>query len=77
MPNVVLTPHLGSAVLELREGMANVVVDNHRADRGGAPLELHQSGGVSAWARHCAGGQAAEEARPLESARAGLRPRPG
>jgi glyoxylate reductase len=28
MPNVVLTPHLGSAVLELREGMANVVVDN-------------------------------------------------
>ena len=28
MPNVVLTPHLGSAVLDLREGMANVVVDN-------------------------------------------------
>jgi glyoxylate reductase len=28
MPNVVLTPHLGSAVLALREGMANVVVDN-------------------------------------------------
>jgi glyoxylate reductase len=28
LPNVVLTPHLGSAVLELREGMANVVVDN-------------------------------------------------
>lgn len=28
MPNVVLTPHLGSAVLELREGMAHVVVDN-------------------------------------------------
>jgi glyoxylate reductase len=28
MPNVVLTPHLGSAVLTLREGMANVVVDN-------------------------------------------------
>jgi glyoxylate reductase len=28
MTNVVLTPHLGSAVLELREGMANVVVDN-------------------------------------------------
>ena len=26
--NVVLTPHLGSAVLELREGMAHVVVDN-------------------------------------------------
>jgi glyoxylate reductase len=28
MPNVVLTPHLGSAVHELREGMAHVVVDN-------------------------------------------------
>jgi len=28
MQNVVLTPHLGSAVKELREGMANVVVDN-------------------------------------------------
>ena len=28
LPNVVLTPHLGSAVPELREGMAHVVVDN-------------------------------------------------
>jgi glyoxylate reductase len=28
MQNVVLTPHLGSAVRELRESMANVVVDN-------------------------------------------------
>ena len=28
MNNVVLTPHLGSGVLELREGMAHVVVDN-------------------------------------------------
>lgn len=28
MSNVVLTPHLGSAVLELREAMAHVVVDN-------------------------------------------------
>jgi glyoxylate reductase len=28
MQNVVLTPHLGSAVKELREAMANVVVDN-------------------------------------------------
>jgi glyoxylate reductase len=28
MSNVVLTPHLGSAVYELREGMAHVVVDN-------------------------------------------------
>jgi len=28
MPNVVLTPHLGSAVMEVREKMANIVVDN-------------------------------------------------
>jgi glyoxylate reductase len=28
MSNVVLTPHLGSAVAELREQMANIVVDN-------------------------------------------------
>jgi glyoxylate reductase len=28
MPNVVLTPHLGTAVLELRDAMANIVVDN-------------------------------------------------
>ena len=28
MDNVVLTPHLGSAVMELRETMAHVVVDN-------------------------------------------------
>ena len=28
MPNVVLTPHLGSAVAELREQLANIVVDN-------------------------------------------------
>jgi glyoxylate reductase len=28
MKNVVLTPHLGSAVTELRESMANVVADN-------------------------------------------------
>jgi glyoxylate reductase len=28
MPNVVLTPHLGSAVVEVREAMANIVVDN-------------------------------------------------
>ena len=31
MKNVVLTPHLGSAVLELRDVMANVVVDNIQA----------------------------------------------
>jgi glyoxylate reductase len=28
MPNVVMTPHVGSAVTELRAAMANVVVDN-------------------------------------------------
>jgi len=28
MPNTVLTPHLGSAVVSLRESMAHVVVDN-------------------------------------------------
>jgi len=28
LPNVVLTPHLGSAVVEVREAMANVVADN-------------------------------------------------
>ena len=28
MKNVVLTPHLGSAVMEVREQMANIVVDN-------------------------------------------------
>jgi glyoxylate reductase len=28
LPNVTLTPHLGSAVFEVREAMANCVVDN-------------------------------------------------
>ena len=37
MPNVVLTPHLGSAVLPLREGMAHVVVDNTIALIEGTP----------------------------------------
>lgn len=31
MKNVVLTPHLGSAVMEVRERMANIVVDNIQA----------------------------------------------
>jgi len=31
MKNVVLTPHLGSAVMEVREQMANIVVDNLEA----------------------------------------------
>jgi len=37
MPNVVLTPHLGSAVAELREEMAHVVVDNIMALIEGRP----------------------------------------
>jgi glyoxylate reductase len=28
LSNVVLTPHIGSAVVEVREDMANIVVDN-------------------------------------------------
>ncbi len=35
MPNVVLTPHLGSAVMEVRDLMANIVVDNIEALIGG------------------------------------------
>src|SRR5262249_22141376 len=31
MKNVVLTPHLGSAVMEVRDRMANIVVDNIEA----------------------------------------------
>ncbi|HTS40701.1 MAG TPA: D-glycerate dehydrogenase [Xanthobacteraceae bacterium] len=38
MPNVVLTPHLGSAVPEVRETMANMVVDNILALIGGHKL---------------------------------------
>jgi glyoxylate reductase len=37
MPNVVLTPHLGSAVAELREEMAHIVVDNIVAVLEGRP----------------------------------------
>lgn len=37
MSNVVLTPHLGSAVAELREAMAHVVVDNILAVLEGRP----------------------------------------
>ena len=38
MKNVVLTPHLGSAVMEVREQMANIVVDNLQAlISGGTP----------------------------------------
>ncbi len=38
MPNVVLTPHLGSATPEVREAMAGIVVDNILAFLGGHRL---------------------------------------
>ncbi len=38
MPNVVLTPHLGSATPEVREAMANIVVDHILAFLGGHKL---------------------------------------
>jgi glyoxylate reductase len=38
MPNVVLTPHLGSATPEVREAMAGIVVDNILAFLGGHKL---------------------------------------
>jgi glyoxylate reductase len=38
MPNVVLTPHLGSGVPEVRQQMANIVVDNILAFLGGHKL---------------------------------------
>jgi len=38
MANVVLTPHLGSATVEVREEMANIVVDNILAFLGGHKL---------------------------------------
>lgn len=37
LPNVVMTPHTGSAVRELREAMANVAVDNILAVLAGKP----------------------------------------
>jgi glyoxylate reductase len=39
LPNVVLTPHLGSATRRTREAMSRLVVDNlHAVERGDAPL---------------------------------------
>src|SRR5207244_13192912 len=39
LPNVVLTPHVGSATAETREAMTRVLVDNLLAvERGGQPL---------------------------------------
>jgi glyoxylate reductase len=38
LPNVALTPHLGSATVETREAMARVVVDNILAAERGEPL---------------------------------------
>ena len=50
MPNVVLTPHLGSASVDMRDAMANIVVDNIVALLAGRrPPEHRQSGGASEW----------------------------
>ena len=50
MKNVVLNPHLGSAAVETREEMANIVVDNIEALlKGKHAAELRQSGSV--WCR--------------------------
>jgi lactate dehydrogenase-like 2-hydroxyacid dehydrogenase len=38
MPNVVLTPHIGSATLETRAGMARMVLDSLNAYFAGAPV---------------------------------------
>jgi glyoxylate reductase len=38
LPNVVLTPHLGSATRQTREAMTRLVVDNIRASERGEPL---------------------------------------
>jgi phosphoglycerate dehydrogenase-like enzyme len=38
LPNVVLTPHLGSATFEARAAMTRVVVDNILAAAAGRPL---------------------------------------
>jgi lactate dehydrogenase-like 2-hydroxyacid dehydrogenase len=38
LPNVVLTPHIGSATVETRESMTRLVVDNIRAAGRGEPL---------------------------------------
>ena len=49
MKNVVLVPHLGSATVEVREEMANIVVDNIVALLRGAPAAEHrQSRGACA-----------------------------
>jgi glyoxylate reductase len=46
MPNVVLAPHLGSATVEVREEMANIVVDNiPGVSRRRDTAELRQPGG--------------------------------
>ena len=38
LPNVVLTPHVGSATRETREAMTRVLVDNLQAAARGEPL---------------------------------------
>jgi glyoxylate reductase len=48
MPNVIITPHLGSATVETRRRMAELSVENLLAGLGGNPLPYpvsHVSGG--------------------------------
>ncbi len=53
MKNVVLNPHLGSATVEVREEMANIVVDNIEAVlKGQTPPGLRQSGSVGCKVKH-------------------------
>jgi phosphoglycerate dehydrogenase-like enzyme len=54
MSNVVLTPHLGSAVVETREALANAVADNLLAlIEGRRPPNIYNPEVFAAWsARH-------------------------
>jgi lactate dehydrogenase-like 2-hydroxyacid dehydrogenase len=50
MTNVVLTPHLGSAVVDTREAMANAVADNLLGLIGGRrPPNIHNPEVFPAW----------------------------
>jgi glyoxylate reductase len=52
LPNVTLTPHLGSAVFEVREAMANAVADNIMALLGGRRPPNIVNPEVLSWAAH-------------------------
>jgi glyoxylate reductase len=60
MTNVVLTPHLGSAVVETREAMANAVADNLLGlIEGRRPPNIHNPEVFPAWAARWQGAQQA------------------